>query len=77
MHLYTQSNLTDYSLWTVFQEDFKDFTPELFKQVQSSTRTGIRNYLVKRGVYIATYSNRVTISERLFEVIQREESVDR
>jgi len=30
MHLYTQSNLIDYLLWTVFQEDFKDFIPELF-----------------------------------------------
>ena len=33
MHLYTRHNLTDYLLWTVFQEDFEDFTPELFKRV--------------------------------------------
>jgi hypothetical protein len=52
MHLYTQHNLIDFSLWTVFQEDFKDFTLKLFKQVQSETRIGIRNYLVKRGVYV-------------------------
>jgi hypothetical protein len=31
MHLYTRHNLTDFSLWTAFQEDFEDFTPELFK----------------------------------------------
>ena len=69
MHLYARHNLTDYLLWIVFQEDFKDFTPKLFKRVQSSTKIGIRSYLVKRGVYITTYSRRVTISERLFEVI--------
>ena len=73
MHLYARHNLTDYSLWTVFQEDFEDFTPKLFKRVQSSTRMGIRSYLVKWVVYVATHSRRVTISERLFEVIQREE----
>ena len=53
----------------MFQEDFKDFTLELFKQVQPGTRIGIRNYLVKRGVYITIYSRRVTILEWLFKVI--------
>ena len=31
MHLYTRHNLTDFLLWTAFQEDFEDFMPELFK----------------------------------------------
>ena len=52
IYLYIRHNLTDFSLWTAFQEDFKDFILEFFKQIQSETRIGIRNYLVKRGVYI-------------------------
>ena len=31
IHLYTRHNLIDFLLWIAFQEDFKDFTPELFK----------------------------------------------
>ena len=31
MYLYTRHNLTDYLLWIVFQEDFKDFMQKLFK----------------------------------------------
>ena len=31
IHLYTQYNLTDFLLQTVFQEDFEDFTLKLFK----------------------------------------------
>jgi hypothetical protein len=58
MHLYTRHNLTDFSLWTAFQEDFEDFTPELFKRVRSETRIGIRNYLVKRGVYVVKQDKR-------------------
>ena len=52
IHLYTRYNFTDFLLWTAFQEDFKDFTLELFKQVQSKTRIEIHNYLIKRKVYI-------------------------
>ena len=31
MYLYTRSNLTDFVLWIVFQEDFKNFMLKTFK----------------------------------------------
>ena len=31
IYLYIQHNLIDFLLWTVFQEDFKNFTLKLFK----------------------------------------------
>ena len=46
---------------------------ELFKWVQSSTRIGIRNYLVKRGVYIAKYSNKYPLSKVLMDIFLEEE----
>ena len=73
MHLYTQSNFTDYLLQTVFQEDFKDFTLELFIQVQSNTRIGIRKYLVKRGVYVVKQDKRYSLSKVLTDVANKEE----
>ena len=73
MHLYTQDNLTDSSLWTVFQEDFKDFTPELFTRVRSNTRMRIREYLVKRGVYVVKQDKRYSLGKVLTDVANKEE----
>src|SRR5271170_1233488 len=70
---YTYENFTDYTLWSLFQEEFEGFTIEDFRKIRSVTRAKLRTHLLQRGVYVATHSNRVTISERLFEVIQREE----
>jgi hypothetical protein len=47
--------------------------PELFKWVQSGTRIGIHNYLVKRGVYVAKYSNKYSLSRVLTDVLLEEE----
>ena len=46
---------------------------ESFKKIYIDLRSKLQRHLLKRGVYIGKHSNRVTISERLFEVIQREE----
>ena len=73
MHLYTRSNLTDFALWTVFQEDFENFTPETFKRVQSNTRMGIRQYLVKRGVYVVKQDKRYSLGKVLTDVANEEE----
>ena len=46
---------------------------ESFKKIRTETRSKLRKHLLKRGVYIGKHSNRVNISELLFEVIQQEE----
>ena len=46
---------------------------ESFKKIRTETRSKLRRHLLKRGVYVGRLNNRVTISELLFEVIQREE----
>jgi len=47
--------------------------PELFIQVQSNTRIGIRKYLVKRGVYIIKQDKRYSLSKVLTDIINKEE----
>ena len=42
---------------------------ESFKKIYTDFRFKLQRYLLKRGVYVGKHSNRVTISERLFEVI--------
>ena len=46
---------------------------ESFKKIRTDFRSKLRRHLLKRGVYVGKHSNRVTISERLFKVIQWEE----
>ena len=72
IYLYTQYNLIDYLLQTVFQEDFKDFILEFFKQVQFGIKMGIHNYLVKRGVYITKHSNKYLLGRILTDVFLEE-----
>jgi hypothetical protein len=73
IYLHKTEDLTDNDLWLVFQEQFEGFTVESFKKIRTETRSKLRRHLLKRGVYVGQHSNRVTISELLFEVIQREE----
>jgi sulfur transfer complex TusBCD TusB component (DsrH family) len=64
-----QEEFTDYTLWTVFQEEFYRFTVNNFKRIRSKLRAKLRIYLLKRGVYIAIYNNRYTLSKVLFDVL--------
>ena len=73
IYIYETQDLTDNDLWTVFQEQFEGFTIESFKKICTDFRSKLQRHLLKRGVYVGKNSNRVTISELLFEVTQREE----
>ena len=71
--IYLTQDLTDNDLWYIFWEQFEGFTVESFKKIRTDLRSKLRRHLLKRGVYVGKRSNRVTISEQLFEVIQQEE----
>ena len=73
IYIHETEDLIDNDLWLVFQEQFEGFTVESFRKIHIETRSKLRRHLLKRGVYIGKHSNRVNISELLFEVIQREE----
>ena len=69
IYKYTYENFTDYTLWLLFQEEFERFTIKDFKKIRTDLKSQLRRHLLKRGVYVGKCSNRVTISEQLFEVI--------
>src|SRR5271156_1918837 len=73
IYLHETQDITDNDLWAVFREQFEGFTVESFKKIRTDFRSKLRRHLLKRGVYVGNHSNRVTISELLFEVIQQEE----
>jgi hypothetical protein len=65
-----QEEFIDYILWTIFQEEFYRFTADNFKRIYIDTKTKLRTYLLKRGVYIAIHNNRRILSEVLFDFFQ-------
>ena len=73
MHVHVQEDFTDYTLWTVFLEEFNGFTADDFKRLRSDIRAKLRAHLLRRGVYVAKHNKRYTISEALFDLLQEEE----
>jgi hypothetical protein len=67
-----QEEFTDYTLWTVFQEEFYGFTADNFKRIRADTRAKLPTHLLKREVYVATHDNRHSFSEVLFDLLQEE-----
>ena len=47
---------TDYSLWSVFVEDFDGFKLEDFKRIPTAPKQQLQIYLLQRGIYIK-YNN--------------------
>src|SRR6266700_4279585 len=66
IYLYNYKNFTDFSLWTVFKEEFKNFTATNFKRLYISTRSKLCTYLLRRGVYVEKNNKKHYISDVLF-----------
>jgi hypothetical protein len=64
IYLHNYENVTDYNLWTVFKEEFKNFTTNNFKQLRVVTRTRLRAHLLRGGVYVKRH-NTNAISQML------------
>jgi hypothetical protein len=73
IYLHEIQDLTDNDLWAIFQEQFERFTVESFEKIRTDIRSKLRRHLLQRGTFVEKQSNRVTISELLFEVIEQEE----
>ena len=46
IYKYTYKNFTDYTLWSLFQEEFEGFTIKDFRKIRSVTRVKLRTYLL-------------------------------
>ena len=69
VYIYIQENFTDYTLWTVFKEEFEGFTTKDFRRMRINIRAKLRTYLLKRGVYVGKYNSRYLILEALFDLL--------
>jgi hypothetical protein len=72
IYLHNYENVTDYNLWTVFKEEFKNFTTNNFKQLRVVTRTRLRAHLLRGGVCVKRHNTKRHISDALFSFLQEE-----
>jgi len=63
----------NYILQLLFQEEFKGFTIKDFRKIRSITKAKLCTYLLQRGVYVATHSNRYLLYKVLYNVLIEEE----
>jgi len=73
IYKYIYKNFIDYILRSLFQEEFKGFTIKDFRKIRFITRVKLRTYLLQRGVYIATHSNRYPLYKVLYNILTEEE----
>ena len=69
--LYQEEEYRDYLLWDYFQEDFEDWTEEMFLKSDTDELRKFRDYLRINGVYVER--NRKRIAENLVTVIAQKE----
>ena len=69
IYIYKKEDFLDNTLWTIFQEEFKEFTLEDFRKIHLDTRAKLRKHLLKRGVCITKHNARITLSNILFNII--------
>jgi hypothetical protein len=73
IYLHNYEDFTDYDLWTIFREEFKNFTVNNFRQLRIGTRAKLRAHLLRRGVYVGKHNTKRHISDVLVSVLQEEE----
>ena len=46
VYIYIQEEFMDYTLWTIFQEEFKGFAADNFKRICTDTRAQLHTHLL-------------------------------
>jgi len=69
IYIYKKEDFLDNTLWTIFREEFKEFTLEDFRKIRSDTRAKLRKHLLKKEVCVAKHNTRITLSNVLFNII--------
>ena len=74
LHIYEE--FSDYTLWSLFQEDFAGWTSENFKTLRNDTRAKLRLHLLRERSLRPPYNNRYPISDALVATLNEEEQHD-
>lgn len=69
---YMSDGVSDDDLWELFQDDFKDFTVDMFTRNRRETQR-LRTCLRCGGVFVASNTKSITIAQKLIDVVNEEE----
>src|SRR5450432_2191795 len=72
IQFYTQYDAKDNTLWMAFKEEFETFQESDFKRLKLVIRANLRQYLIKRGVFVQHHTNNYTISKALVHTLLEE-----
>ena len=72
LNLYDKYNMSDESLWELYQEDFKDFKANDFKRLGNFYQQWLRRYLRCGGVYVAPAGQGVLLIDVLYNTLTEE-----
>src|SRR4051812_34284725 len=63
-------------LWETFREDFEGFTLDLFKVATRPAVRGLRDYLVRHGVWVKPSAGALSYAHVLYECLHEETRAD-
>ena len=69
IYMHEKEDFLDNTLWTVFWEEFKEFTLKDFQKMYLDTKAKLQIYLLKRRVCVTKYNARITLFNILFNII--------
>jgi hypothetical protein len=72
---YGDCRLVDDDLWEVYQDDFKTFTTQTFKECNQISIRNLRQLLRVRGVWVRKHRN-ATVPESLFQTLQEDDPTE-
>jgi hypothetical protein len=73
LYEYRRDKRRDQLLWEMYQEDFADFTPDMFKKAQRSKVYDLRRHLRCAGVFIPNNNKRISVAQSLCDAAREEE----
>jgi hypothetical protein len=72
---YEDANLKDDELWGLYQDDFKDFIVEIFKNCNQTHVRKLQTILRTNGVWVQKHKNTI-VPKSMFNTIQEEDPTD-
>ncbi|RKF64514.1 hypothetical protein GcM3_131021, partial [Golovinomyces cichoracearum] len=70
---YVENNYMGGQLWENYQDDFEDWSIDMFKDCEKEVIHCLRDTLARRGVYIPRGSDRRKLFYKLFEILKENE----
>ena len=73
LHEYSKLDYIDESMWEIFKGDFGNFEKQHFSHITTTNSVGLRDFLLRSGVFLQKNDSRYTIGNALFSSAQEDQ----